>query len=463
MGHQALYRKWRPQTFEDLVGQDNISRTLINAINTNRVSHAYLFCGSRGTGKTSTARILAKSLNCEARVLGSPCNICPSCIEQLQGSALDVIEIDAASNRGISEIKSLIEQVRFASVSGKYKVYIIDEFHMLTTEAFNAILKTLEEPPEKVVFILATTEAHKILPTIISRCQKFDFQRIPVSSLISRLRYISDQENIKISDDSLLSIARKANGGLRDALSLLDQINSFSSGDGEVANELVYQVLGMVSTDFLANLAIAISESDPVKIISTLTELIRAGNDPIVIMTETINFFRHLLIVKVSPEMAEHLEVPVTSIEVLKKISESFSKDDILENLGFLNEAIERVKKTQMAQLWLEINFVQLCKRAKINTFSIPQQITQNTSMNNNENISNPSLINDLMNKINLLESKLSNLQESTIKNFNNIQTQVPQNHEENRNNDQIEKISNISELRHTKNTDVNHKNSNTN
>ncbi|MFN8577025.1 MAG: DNA polymerase III subunit gamma/tau [Candidatus Sericytochromatia bacterium] len=412
MGHTALYRKWRPQTFSDLVGQEHISRTLINAINTNKVSHAYLFCGSRGTGKTTSARILAKSLNCESRVDGSPCNKCNSCIGQTQGSDLDVIEIDAASNRGISEIKTLIEQVRFASVSGKYKVYIIDEFHMLTTEAFNAILKTLEEPPEKVVFVLATTEAHKILPTIISRCQRFDFQRIPTPSLVTRLKFISEQENIKISDESILAIARKANGGLRDALSLLDQISSFSIGDGEVSTELVNQVLGMVSSEFLIKLAESIAYKDSIELLKTLNELLKAGNDPVVIITETISFFRNLLVVKSAPDMVQYLEVPMSNIDNFKKVSMLFSKEDILETLGFLNEAIEKIKKTQMAQLWLEVNMIQLCKKPKtpdttVNTIpSIvnPIQVSQASDNVNNETV------NKLLEKISFLESKVDDL-----------------------------------------------------
>lgn len=380
MEHIALYRKWRPQTFDDLVGQEHISKTLLNAIQTNRITHAYMFCGSRGTGKTTTARILAKSLNCDARINGSPCNKCPSCIELTSGKSLDVIEIDAASNRGIDEIRSLIEQVRFASVSGKYKVYIIDEFHMLTDPANNALLKTLEEPPPKVIFVLATTEAHKILPTIVSRCQRFDFQRISVSALFGRLKYISEQEVIKISDDSILSIARKANGGLRDAISLLDQISSFSVKNTEIPTETVLQILGMVSAEFLSQLAESIAKREPVKIIQTLAELLRAGNDPVVIMSETISFFRNLLIIRSAPEMAEYLEVPIVNIDQLRKTAQLFTADDILNNLEYLNEAIERVKKTQQAQLWLEVNFVQLCNKRKTVNFSNEQEILNKIS-----------------------------------------------------------------------------------
>ncbi|RYX93277.1 DNA polymerase III subunit gamma/tau, partial [bacterium] len=328
---------------------------------------------------------------------------------------------------------SLIEQVRFASVSGKYKVYIIDEFHMLTTEAFNAILKTLEEPPEKVVFVLATTEAHKILPTIISRCQKFDFQRIPTPSLVTRLKFIADQENIKISDESILSIARKANGGLRDALSLLDQISSFSMDDGEISTELVNQVLGMVSSEFLVKLAESIAYKDHIELMKTLSQLLRAGNDPVVIITEVITFFRHLLVVKSAPDMIQFLEVPMSNIDNFKRVALMFGKDDILETLGFLNEAIEKVKKTQMAQLWLEINMVQLCKKPKTPDNNPPPNqnlaIEQAIHPVNASNISDET-INSLLNKITYLEKKVDELSKKSF-----VQHERPTNYNPEHNN----------------------------
>lgn len=419
----ALYRKWRPEIWADLVGQEHISRTLINAIETSKLSHAYMFCGSRGTGKTTTARILAKALNCENRVNGSPCNNCPSCQEISLGASLDIIEIDAASNRGIGEIKSLIEQVRFASVSGKYKVYIIDEFHMLTTEAFNALLKTLEEPPAKVIFILATTEAHKILPTIVSRCQRFDFQRIPVSILLQRIKYVAEQEKIEISDESLLAISRKANGGLRDALGLLDQISSFSIGEGKIPEDLVNQVLGLVSVGFLVELVEGIAKKDHMAVIETLNKLLKAGNDPNVIVSETITFFRHLLIVKSAPLSAELLEVPVTNLEHYKKTAELFSVQEIIGKLDFLNEVSDKIKKTQTAQLWLEVNFVILCKNTNVNVEKIETN-SANTVVTNNS-----SEINFLMNKVKELESKLEKLAVSgtsfNISNFSHLNDNV--------------------------------------
>ncbi|MFN8671604.1 MAG: DNA polymerase III subunit gamma/tau [Candidatus Sericytochromatia bacterium] len=417
----ALYRKFRPQVWEDLVGQEHISKTLINAIETSKLAHAYMFCGSRGTGKTTTARVLAKALNCENRLNGSPCNKCGSCNEISSGSSLDVIEIDAASNRGIGEIKTLIEQVRFASVSGKYKVYIIDEFHMLTTEAFNALLKTLEEPPPKVIFVLATTEAQKILPTIVSRCQRFDFQRISVTAMTNRLKYVAETEKIQISDESILAIARKANGGLRDALSLLDQISSFSLGEGKIPEDIVNQVLGLVSINFLVNLVEAISEKNHLKVLETLDKLSKSGNDPNVIVTETINFFRHLLIVKSAPLSAENLEVPMSNIEIYKNTANLFSSDDILENLDILNQISDKIKRTQTAQLWLEINFVLLCKKKHIsssNTEVVYQEKLEVVPKNNEiyeSNINNEEL-NYLKNKVKELENKLENIAKNSHK-----------------------------------------------
>lgn len=433
MAHEVLYRKWRPLIFEDLVGQEHISKTLLNAIRTSKISHAYIFCGPRGTGKTTTARILAKTLNCENLNDYSPCNKCKSCTEIMSGASLDIIEIDAASNRGISEIRSIIEQVKFSSVSGKYKVYIIDEFHMLTVDASNAILKTLEEPPERVVFILATTEVHKILPTIISRCQKFDFQRIPINSLFNRIKYISEKEEIKISDESLLAIAKKSNGGLRDALSLLDQVSSFSiDSEDDISTELVSQVLGLVSFKHLKIVAQNIYENKPVEIIKEINDLLKAGNDPSVIVTETISFFRNLLVVKNSPSIAQDLEVPESIIKEIQEIINYFSNNEILKIIDLLDDLIDKIKRTTQAQLWLEINFVQLCR------FREDKQ--NNTNNNTNQNIDN-TLLNELKNKLAYLENKINELEKNRVSIPNNIIYKDKPKHEENK---IVEKITHI-------------------
>ena len=300
MAHVVLYRKWRPQTFVDLLGQDHVTKTLTNAIKNNHIAHAYLFCGPRGTGKTTAARLIAKALNCEKGVSSNPCNECMSCTSITRGASMDVIEIDAASNRGIEEIRNLREQVKFASTGSRYKVYIIDEFHMLTTEAANAFLKTLEEPPPNVIFVLATTEAHKILPTILSRCQRFDFRKISLSAILNRLNQIVVSEKIPVTEKALSAIARQAQGGMRDALSLLDQISSFSADGETVSDELVYQMLGMLKEDILLDLGNAIAENQAARVIEILNDLLNNGNDALSIVRETTNFFRDLLLIKTS-------------------------------------------------------------------------------------------------------------------------------------------------------------------
>ena len=245
MASQALYRKWRSRTFEDIVAQDHVTHTLANALHSGRIAHAYLFTGPRGTGKTSTARLLAKAANCLGPEDGPrPCNQCPICQAVDEGRLIDLIEIDAASNRGIDEIRDLREKVNFRPNEARYKVYVIDEVHMLTNEAFNALLKTLEEPPGHVIFVLATTEPHKIPATVLSRCQRFDFRRIPAADIVGRLRYIAEQEGILVKDDALAFIARQATGSLRDAISLLDQLVAY--GEETVSVEQVQQILGLV-------------------------------------------------------------------------------------------------------------------------------------------------------------------------------------------------------------------------
>ena len=249
MAYVALYRQWRPKSFSDLVGQEHVSQTLAQAIETGRVGHAYLFSGPRGTGKTSTAKILAKALNCEAGPTPEPCGVCESCRRVNEGTSLDVFEIDAASNRGIDEIRELRETIQFAPVNGRYKVYIIDEVHMLTAEAFNALLKTLEEPPAQVVFILATTEIHKVPATIQSRCQRYDFKRIAAEVIAARLRYVADQSDIAAEDAALSLIAQGAAGGLRDALSTLDQCATLA--ESVVTEQLVRDILGLVGREHI--------------------------------------------------------------------------------------------------------------------------------------------------------------------------------------------------------------------
>ena len=363
MSHIVLYRKWRPQTFVDLLGQEHINKTLANAIKNNHIAHAYLFCGPRGTGKTTTARLIAKALNCKQGVSPYPCNECTSCIEIKNGSSMDVMEIDAASNRGIEEIRSLREQVKFASTGGRYKVYIIDEFHMLTTEASNAFLKTLEEPPPDVIFVLATTEAHKILPTIISRCQRFDFRKISTATILNRLNQIVVSEKIPVSQDALTAIARQSQGGMRDALSLLDQVFSFSSEGQPIADEMVYQILGMLKEDVLLALGRAISDYQASKVIEIINDLLNNGNEPLTIVRELTNFFRNLLVIKDINKPPDELNISLTNIKELRDLSEKFIQKEIIYCLETLNQTAERLRRLPLSSVWLEANMVRLCLR----------------------------------------------------------------------------------------------------
>lgn len=313
MTYLALYREWRPKTFREIVGQDHVKTTLTNALKQNKVAHAYLFSGPRGTGKTTAAKVLAKALNCSNREGAEPCNKCSSCQEIDQGLALDVLEIDAASNRGIDEIRELREKVKLASAGGKYKVYIIDEVHMLTTEAFNALLKTLEEPPSNVVFVLATTEAHKIPLTILSRVQRFEFHRISSANIAARLREVCLNLKREVEEKALQVIAVKAEGGLRDALSILDQC---LLQEDPIKVEHVYQVIGMVGEEYSADLVDALLENDYGKTLARLGEGIALGRDPRQIIKELIDYLRQGLLYiaggqepLLSPEMVQRMIV----------------------------------------------------------------------------------------------------------------------------------------------------------
>ena len=291
-----LYRKYRPQTLDKLVGQEHIKKTLTSAIELGKIAHAFLFTGPRGTGKTSTARILAKSLNCKNGPTIHPCGECESCRDITNSVPIDVIEIDAASNRKVEDTQSILEKIQYVPVNGRYKIYIIDEVHMLTNHAFNALLKTLEEPPENVIFILATTEVHKVLDTIKSRCQRFDFRRITTEDIVKHLRYISDEEKINISD-ALFTIAKNSAGGMRDSISLLDQL-SLLGVSKQVTSEDVNAILGRISFDILNKLSSKIIDAKPNEAIEILNDIYNSGNEPLQILTNLSEYFKNLLIVK---------------------------------------------------------------------------------------------------------------------------------------------------------------------
>lgn len=358
MAYVALYRKWRPKDFSDLIGQDHISRTLSNAITTGKIGHAYLFSGPRGTGKTSTAKIFAKALNCEKGPTPEPCNICTNCQKINEGSSMDVFEIDAASNRGIDEIRDLRETVKFAPADGRYKVYIIDEVHMLTAEAFNALLKTLEEPPSHVVFILATTEAHKVPATIQSRCQRYDFKRITVDEIQKRLALVASESNLAAEPEALRIIAIHADGGMRDALSILDQCSALAE-DG-VKAEKVRHILGLVGHEWIWKLTAALAEKNGGAILSLLDTLLASGKDVKQILAEMTLHMRSIMIYKAAG-MVAGIELYNDQEDVLKQHAENFSHEEIVKIIQKLHAAMSEIKWSPQPRIAIEVALLSLC------------------------------------------------------------------------------------------------------
>jgi len=336
--YQVLARKYRPQTFQDVLGQEAIVTTLKNAIKRNSIAHAYLFCGSRGTGKTTLARIFAKALNCQNPTENfEPCNCCSSCKEITSGSSFDVLEIDGASHRGIDDIRQINETVGYATASGKYKIYLIDEVHMLTKEAFNALLKTLEEPPPKVIFFFATTEPHKVLPTILSRCQRFNLNRIPLSAIIQKLQRIANDLGVNIQDDALRLLANSAEGGLRDAESLLDQILAFQEGD--ITLESVTSILGMMPREYFFQLDQAGKENNLAFAFDIAHQIFSQGKDVAHFIEDLIEHFRTILIVKLSGKEAAFLYLSPEEREKYSLSAQLYDQDQCLTILDFLVEA----------------------------------------------------------------------------------------------------------------------------
>jgi DNA polymerase-3 subunit gamma/tau len=375
LAYQALYRVWRPQTFLDVVGQEHVTKTLQNALLQQKISHAYLFSGPRGTGKTSAAKILAKAINCERSPVSEPCNECASCRGITDGTISDVLEFDAASNSRVEEMRDVLDKVRFAPTSVNYKVYIIDEVHMLSISAFNALLKTLEEPPKHVIFILATTEPHKIPLTIISRCQRFDFRRITAGAIVKRMKLIVEESGIACDERALQLIARAADGGMRDALSLLDQAISYSQD--HVAVEDALTVTGSVSQGFLNKLALAFREKDVASGLEALDELLFHGKDPMRFIEDLILFYRDMLLYKTAPMLEESLE-RVLLDDDFRTMAETISTDQIYQLIDLLNKTQQEMRWTNHPRIFLEVAIVKLCQmEGKQPAQAQPAQIDQ--------------------------------------------------------------------------------------
>lgn len=361
MSYTALYRKWRPPVFDDVKGQDPIVSALRNQINTGRIGHAYLFCGTRGTGKTSVAKIFARAVNCESPVNGNPCNRCPSCMAVNQGNSVNVMEIDAASNNGVDNIREIRDEVRYAPTEGRYKVYIIDEVHMLSTGAFNALLKTLEEPPAHVIFILATTEVHKIPVTVLSRCQRYDFRRISVEVIAARLSELTAGEGVEIEEKALKYIARKADGSMRDSISLLDQCIAFHYGE-VLTYDKVLGVLGAVSYDLFGKLLEAALDGSTADCIGFIDEIVMQGRELGQLVSDFIWYLRNIMLLKASDLDADTLEVSEEELLELGQMSRRISEETLLRYIRVFSELSGRIRFATDKRVLLEMAFIKLIR-----------------------------------------------------------------------------------------------------
>ncbi len=354
---QALYRKWRSQTFEEVVGQEHVTQTLRNALRDGRIAHAYLFSGPRGTGKTSTARILAKAVNCKAPEGERPCNECPTCIAINEGRMIDLIEIDAASNNSVDDIRELRDKVGFSPSEGLFKIYIIDEVHMLSTSAFNALLKTLEEPPPHARFVLATTEPHKIPATVLSRCQRFDFRRIPVPEISAHLKHIADVEGFGVEDEALAAIGRSAQGCMRDAVSLLDQMRSF--GTETVSLDQVQQVLGAVSAESVASLVDALADKDVGAGLSLIQELLTGGASLTEFCLQVVEYLRGIMVIQMTGDVGLLSDLPADSVRRMQGQAERLPGPTTLFAIKRFSEAIPQLKGGYQPQLPMELALIE--------------------------------------------------------------------------------------------------------
>jgi DNA polymerase-3 subunit gamma/tau len=360
LAYTALYREWRPRNFEDVVGQEPITTTLKNQILNNRISHAYLFSGTRGTGKTSTAKVMAKALNCLDIKAGEPCNECVMCKKINQGLAIDVTELDAASNNGIDRIRDIIEDAKYPPQEGRFKVYIMDEVHMLSMGAVNAFLKTLEEPPANVIFILATTDPQKLPITILSRCQRFDFKRISSLNISERLRKIISAQGVLADDKSLDLIARVSDGAMRDALSILDQ--AIAMGDGEVDYDGLISMLGLVTNEHIFSITSSVIERNIERAMTIIEDVVYAGKDMGLFIKDLVAHFRDLLMIKVTNNPEEVLDMSVENISLVREQGSRIRVEEIMRDIRILQEAEGNAKVSKQARLYLELAIIKMCK-----------------------------------------------------------------------------------------------------
>ncbi len=372
--YQALYRKYRPKNFNEMIGQDVIVKTLQNAISRNKISHAYLFTGPRGTGKTSTAKIFAKTINCERPENGIPCEICVCCTQINNQQNVDIIEIDAASNNGVDEIRELKNKVNLVPSISKYKVYIIDEVHMLSTSAFNALLKTLEEPPSHVIFILATTDPHKVLPTILSRCQRYDFKKVSESKIYDRLKYVCEQEKITIDDSALKEISRLANGGLRDALSILDQVAAYSNDT--ITEKNVHDVNGTITQNDLKRMILSLTNDDLLNIFNIIDDYDNSGKNFVKLIEEIILFYKNILLMKKIPNYFDN-----NYSELYNEFINVYTEEQLIDILNELNSNVSVIKNDSNSRLIFELAIIKI-----INIKKNSQKF--NKQLDNNETIS---------------------------------------------------------------------------
>lgn len=377
MSYTALYRKFRPTVFEDVKGQEHIVTTLKNQIRSGRTSHAYLFCGTRGTGKTTIAKIFAKAVNCEHPVDGSPCGECAICRSIAAGTSMNVIEIDAASNNGVDSIRQIVEEVNYSPAEGKYKVYIIDEVHMLSIGAFNALLKTLEEPPAYVIFILATTEVHKIPITILSRCQRYDFRRISIDTIADRLKELTQKEQVQIEEKAVRYIAKVADGSMRDALSLLDQCIAFYF-EQELTYDKVLDVLGAVDTEVFSRMLREILKGDAAAALGVLQDIVLQGRELSQFVTDFAWYLRNLLLIKSADGVEDIIDVSSDNLVRLKEEAELAENDTIMRYIRILSELSGQIRYATQKRILIEMAIIKLCRPAmETDTASLADRIRQ--------------------------------------------------------------------------------------